>query len=812
MNMIAARRSHLVLIGNGMAGVRALEEIQSRAPHAFSITVFGSEPHGNYNRIMLSPVLAGERTFEAITTHPRSWYEDNGIELIAGEAVVGIDRKARTVTGALGTTRRYDVLILATGSNPVIIPLPGHKLPGVIGFRDIADVETMLAISKVGRHAVVIGGGLLGLEAANGISRNGMDTTVLHIMPTLMERQLDPVSAELLKADLGTRGIKVITEANTKAILGEDRVEGVTLADGTHLPADIVVMAAGIRPNIALAKEAGLACGRGIQVDDGMLTSDPAIYAVGECVEHRGALFGLVAPLFDMAKILADRVTGTADSDYVPAATGTRLKVTGIDMFSAGDFTGDETTEDIVFRDAARGVHKKLVVRDDRLIGAVLYGDARDSAWYFDMIRNGTDLSGLRDTLVFGPAGGGGETPGVEALPDTMEICGCNGVSKGTILAAIGRHALTTVDQVRSRTKASASCGSCTCQVEGLLAYALGGDYDAAPKVKAVCKCTSAGHDAVRTAIVQQRLKTIPAVMQAMGWTSADGCASCRPALNYYLLCAWPGEYVDDSRSRFVNERMHANIQKDGTYSVVPRMWGGVTSAAELRAIADVVDTYGIPTVKVTGGQRIDLLGVRKEQLPDVWRDLNAAGMVSGHAYGKALRTVKTCVGSEWCRFGTQDSTAMGIALERMTWGSWTPHKTKMAVSGCPRNCAEATIKDFGVIATDAGWDLYVGGNGGIRVRVTDLLAKVTTEDEVLEYAAAFMQLYREEGWYLERTAPWVERVGIEYVRSRLSDAGGRRLLRDRFVDGQRFAQADPWAERAAGADAHEFQAMATVE
>ncbi len=811
--MIAPRRTRLVLVGNGMAGVRALEEILSRKPHDFSITVFGAEPHGNYNRIMLSPVLAGEKTFEAITTHPRSWYDANGIELIAGEPVVGIDRDARTVTGAFGTTRPYDVLLLATGSNPVIIPLPGHKLHGVIGFRDIADVETMIAASKSGTHAVVIGGGLLGLEAANGLARNGMDTTVLHIMPTLMERQLDPVSAGLLKADLATRGIKVITEANTKAILGQDRVEGVTLAGGTHLPADIVVMAAGIRPNIALAKAAGLDCGRGIQVTDGMLTSDPAIYAVGECVEHRGALFGLVAPLYEMAKIVADRVTRTADSDYLPAVTGTRLKVTGIDMFSAGDFMGDDTTDDVVFRDAARGIHKKLVIRDDKLIGAVLYGEAGDSAWYFDHIRNGTDISDLRDTLIFGPsAGNGGAAPGVGGLPDTTEICGCNGVSKGTILAAIGTHKLTTVDQVRSRTKASASCGSCTCQVESLLALTLGGDYDATPKIKRVCNCTATGHDAVRKAILDQALKTIPAVMRAMGWTTPDGCASCRPALNYYLLCAWPGEYQDDSRSRFVNERMHANIQKDGTYSVVPRMWGGVTSSAELRAIADVVDKHQIPTVKVTGGQRIDLLGVRKDQLPSVWRDLNAAGMVSGHAYGKALRTVKTCVGSEWCRFGTQDSTAMGIALEKLTWGSWTPHKTKMAVSGCPRNCAEATIKDFGVIATENGWDLYVAGNGGIKVRVTDLLTKVTTEDAVLEYAAAFMQVYREEAWYLERTAPWVERVGIDYVRTRLSDLAGRKRLQDRFIESQRFSQADPWAERAAGVDAHEFRALATVE
>jgi len=534
MNMITPRRNHLVLVGNGMAGVRALEEILARTPHAFSITVFGSEPHGNYNRIMLSPVLAGEKTFEAITTHPRAWYKTNGIELIAGEAVASIDRAAKLVTGTGGTIRPYDVLLLATGSNPVIIPVPGHKLPGVISFRDIADVDTLLAATQSRKHAVVIGGGLLGLEAANGLARNGMNTTVLHLMPTLMERQLDPVSAELLKADLVSRGITVITEANTKAVRGEERVTGVELADGTTLVADIVVMAVGIRPNLGLAKAAGLACGRGVQVDDAMRTSDPAIYAVGECVEHRGAVFGLVAPLYEMAKIAADRITRTQDSNYLPEITGTRLKVTGIDMFSAGDFTGDATTDDVVFRDAARGVHKKLVIRDDKLIGAVLYGDARDSAWYFDLIRSGTDTSDIRDTLVFGPAADlGGEAPGVEALPDTAEVCGCNGVSKGTIQTAIGKHKLTTVEAVRARTKASASCRSCTGQVEKLLTHALGGNYEAKPKIKPVCKCTTHGHDAIRQAIRAQGLKTIPAVMLAMQWTTPDGCASCRPALNY---------------------------------------------------------------------------------------------------------------------------------------------------------------------------------------------------------------------------------------------------------------------------------------
>jgi nitrite reductase (NADH) large subunit len=408
MNNIAPKRRRLVLVGNGMAGIRTLEEIFVHAPHAFSVSVFGAEPHGNYDRIRLSAVLTGDKRFGDIVTHDRSWYDNNGIALIAGEPAVKIDRDARTVTGAFGTTRAYDVLLIATGSNPVVIPVPGHTLPGVIAFRDIADVETMVAAARNGgRNAVVIGGGLLGLEAANGLSRNGMNTTVLHLMPSLMERQLDPVSARMLKADLEDRGLNTILLANTKAIHGSERAEAVELADGTMLPADLVVMAVGIRPSVALAKDAGVICNRGIVVDDGMRTSDPAIYAVGECVEHRGALFGLVAPLWDMAKIAAERISGVAETDYVPAVSGTRLKVTGIDMFSAGDFTGDDMSEAIVYRDTAKGVHKKLVVRAEKLIGAVLYGDARDAGWYFGLIQDGTDISELRDTLVFGPPAAG---------------------------------------------------------------------------------------------------------------------------------------------------------------------------------------------------------------------------------------------------------------------------------------------------------------------------------------------------------------------------------------------------------------------
>lgn len=810
---ISHRRERLVVVGNGMAGMRTVEELLARAPNRYAITVFGAEPHPNYDRIMLSPVLAGEKRFEDIVIHGLDWYARNAIELIAGEPVVDVDRAARTVTGAAGTVRPYDRLLLAVGSEPFVIPVPGKDLPGVVTFRDLADVEAMLAAARNGGRAVVIGGGLLGLEAANGLARNGMDVTVVHLMPTLMERQLDPAAGALLAADLERRGIRVLTSANTEALLGEagpegERVRAVRLKDGRELAADLVVMAVGIRPSTGLAKKIGLECARGVVVDDAMRTSDPAVFAVGECVEHQGATYGLVAPIWDMAKVCADHLAGEAETAFSAAVPGTRLKVTGIDMYSAGDITGGEGTEEVVFRDPSRGVYKRLILKEDRVAGAVLYGDARDGGWYLELLRRQAPLGAMRDLAIFGraiaTAATGAPSDPIAALRELAaeaEICGCNGVCKGRIVAAIEGQGLTTLEAVRAHTKASASCGSCTPQVEGLLALTLGDGFERAPGEKPMCKCTPLGHDTVRREIVARGLKTIPDVMAELAWESVDGCHVCRPALNYYLLCAWPGEYRDDAQSRFVNERMHANIQKDGTYSVVPRMWGGLTNARELRAIADVVEKYAIPTVKVTGGQRIDLLGVRREQLPDVWRDLNEAGMVSGHAYGKALRTVKTCVGSEWCRFGTQDSTAMGVALERMTWGSWHPHKVKLAVSGCPRNCAEATIKDFGVVAVESGWELHVGGNGGIKVRATDLLCKVTTPEEVLEYCGAFLQLYREEARYLERTAPWVERVGIEHVRARVvEDEASRKALHERFLYAQRFCQDDPWAERAAAA------------
>jgi len=803
-------KEKLVLVGNGMAGVRAVEELLKLAPEMYGITVFGAEPHPNYNRIMLSPVLAGEKEIDDIVLNNRDWYADNGITLKTGDPVVRVDRVSRKVITASGEEAPYDRLLIATGSNPVIIPVPGHDKTGVIGFRDIADVDAMLDAAKHYKKAVVIGGGLLGLEAANGLMKSGMDVTVVHLMDTLMERQLDKPAADLLRQSLEERGLTFRTETQTAEIKGNGRVQGVRFADGSEVDADLVVMAVGIRANISLAQEAGIYCERGIVVNDTMQTYDPRIYAVGECVQHRGTCYGLVAPLFEQAKVAANHLANLGIARYEGSITSTKLKVTGIDLFSAGAFNEGEGDETLVLRDPGAGIYKKLVVRDNRIKGAVMYGDTLDGTWYFQMLREGTDISAFRRTILMGQHdlgdAGHGDAARIAQLGPEAEICGCNGVCKGEIVDAIVKKGLFTLEDVRMHTKASSSCGSCTGLVESILASTVGEGYSAAPSKKPMCACTEYSHDEIIAGIKQYELKDMVAARNFFEWKTEDGCASCRPALNYYLLANWPGEYIDDAQSRFINERAHGNIQKDGTYSVVPRMFGGLCTPSDLRAIADACEKYDVPEMKVTGGQRIDLFGVKKEDLPLMWKDLSDAGLVSGHAYGKALRTVKTCAGANWCRFGTQDSTGLGVKLEQMTWGSWMPHKFKLAVSGCPRNCAEATIKDFGVVCVDSGYELHVGGNGGIKVRVTDLLCKVETEEQVLEYCAAFIQKYRLEARYLERTAPWVERVGLQYIKDAIFDEDQRKALAEQFLYSQTFAQIDPWKQRADGSEANEFR------
>ncbi|MBP9060928.1 MAG: nitrite reductase large subunit NirB [Rhodoferax sp.] len=815
------KKLKLVMVGNGMAGVRTLEELLKVAPDLYDITVFGTEPHPNYNRILLSPVLAGEQTLDEIVLNSWDWYKENHITLHAGWTVTSVDRVKRIVHGenAAGEklSAEYDRLLLCTGSNAFMLPVPGKDLEGVIAYRDIADTEAMIEASQKYKNAVVIGGGLLGLEAANGLMLRGMNVSVVHVMPTLMERQLDTVAGKMLQKSLEDRKLKFLMGAQTQELVGTEldgkggRVKAIKFKDGTEVAADLVVMAVGIRPNTALAEKIRLHCNKGIVVNDTMQTiTDARIYSVGECAAHRGIAYGLVAPLFEQAKVAANHLAQFGIGQYKGSLTSTKLKVTGIDLFSAGEFAGGEGTEELVMSDPYGGVYKKLVIKNDKLVGACLYGDTVDGSWYFKLLREGRSVSDIRDKLMFGESNIGdvgheGHSKAA-SMPDDAEVCGCNGVTKGTICKAIKEKGLFTLDEVRKHTKASASCGSCTGLVEQLLMFTAGGDYSASPKLKPMCACTDHGHQAVRDAIVANKLLTIAKVFTFLEWKTPNGCSSCRPAINYYLLSSWPKEARDDPQSRLINERSHANIQKDGTYSVIPRMWGGETTASELRRIADVVDKYKIPTVKVTGGQRIDLLGVKKEDLVNVWKDI---GMPSGHAYAKALRTVKTCVGSEWCRMGTQDSTQMGKDLEKAMWRMYAPHKVKFAVSGCPRNCAEAGIKDVGIIGVDSGWEMYIGGNGGIKTEVAHFFTKLKTSEEVLEYTGAFMQLYREEGWYLERTVHYMNRVGMDYIKKKvLEDEANRKALWAK-LQAALEGEPDPWFDfKEAEVDTRQFDKL----
>ena len=790
------KKMKLVMAGNGMAGARMLEELLKFAPDLYEIEVFGAESYANYNRILLSQVLSGEQTIKNIMLNDVGWYAENGITLHLNKKVTGINRARRFVLTADGGAAGYDRLVIATGSTPIILPVPGNDLEGVIAFRCIGDVDAMIKASMNHGKAVVIGGGLLGLEAANGLHSRGMDITVVHLAGWLMERQLDQVAGAMLQKTLEAKGIKFLLSRKTERILGDGRACAIRFSDGEEIDAGLVVMAAGIRPNDALAEAAGIHCNRGIVVNDTMQTYDPRIYAVGECVSHRGVSYGLVAPLFEMSKVCANHLAQLGTGRYSGSIVSTKLKVTGIDVFSAGDFNGGKRAEEIVMHDAASGLYKKLVIRDDKLVGGILLGNTSDSAWYYQLLRDKRNIAGIRDSLLFGRnhlgnTGHQGESS-ASAMPDSMEVCGCNGVTKGCIVSAIKEKGLFTLDEVRKHTKASASCGSCTGLVEQILASTIGGAY--APQtnsVKPVCGCTELTHEDVRKAISEEKLLSIQQTMQFLNWSTPDGCTVCRPALNYYLICAWPRLVRDDPQSRLINERAHANIQKDGTFSVVPRMYGGITSPQQLRRIADVADKYGIPAVKVTGGQRIDLFGVKKEDLPMVWNDLD---MPSGFAYGKSLRTVKTCIGSEWCRFGVQNSTQMGIDIELAFDRMWAPHKLKIGVSGCPRNCAEASIKDVGVIGVESGWEIYVGGNGGIKTEAAQFLAKVKTHEEVMEYTGAFIQLYREEARYLDRTAHYVARVGMDFIKQRIVlEEPNRKVLFGRLLYALEGAK-NPWA------------------
>jgi nitrite reductase (NADH) large subunit len=791
-------KKKLVVIGNGMSGLRTIEDLLELTNDKYDITIYGDEPHVNYNRIMLSYILSSEKNFEDTIINHQTWYEQNNITLNKGDKVISINKSEKTITSASGKVESYDKLLIATGSLAFIPKTTGSDLKNVIAFRTKADVDTILSTIDKSKTAVVVGGGLLGLEAAYGIAKHGIKTILVHRSSSILSQQLDSTGGKLLQKNLESYGIEFKLNTTVTQIDGTSGVEKVTFSDGDVVDSNLVIFATGIIPNKELAIDALLECNKGIVVNDFLQTSDENIFAIGECVEHSGNTYGLVAPLYEQAKVLAKYLAEVKTEGYNGSTLSTRLKISGVDLFSVGDYLGDETTEDLILLDEKVGIYKKLVIYNDKIIGMVLYGDTADASWYLKLLKEETDISDLRTKILFGKSALSGDTGhggnDINSMSDDEEVCGCNGVCKGDIVRAIKEKDLKSLSDVKSCTKAGASCGSCSGLVEQILVNTLGDEYNACEE--GICSCTTLGHKEIKLAIDEGEFETVYDVFKKLSWKTHDGCAKCRPAINYYLLVKYNDDkYKNDKRSALVNDRMFANIQKDGTYSVVPRIWGGLTSPQELKDIADIAVKYDVPTVKFTGGQRLDMLGVKKEQLEPMWKDLNDCGFVSGQAYAKGLRTVKTCVGNTYCRFGTQDSMNMGVLLEKITWGSWTPHKYKLAVSGCPRNCAEATIKDFGVVGVDSGWEIHIAGNGGIKVRVTDLLCKVETDEELIEYTKAFMQFYREDAYYLERTAHWVERVGLQYVKDVILDKEKREFYALRFEESQKSAQVDPWAK-----------------
>jgi nitrite reductase (NADH) large subunit len=644
------------------------------------------------------------------------------------------------------------------GGCSLIPAIEGTKKQGVYVFRNLDDTRALLDRAHKGARAVVIGGGLLGLEAARGLQVQGCEVTVVHLMDTLMERQLDSAGGGYLKAKMECLDVKVLLSHNTAAIVGESKAEGVRFKDGTELPADFVVIAAGIRPNVELGRKAGLNVNRGIVVNDFLETSHPDIYAVGECVEHNGVCYGLVAPLLEQGKVLAATLSGNKGPRYEGTVPAAKLKIMGVDVFSAGDFSEATPGNDVIrYEDPALGVYKKLTLRENRLVGAILVGETHDSHRYKEWLQNKVDLRGKRKNLLF-PEPIGDAGLGVAQFPDTKVICGCHGVSKRTIVQEIRDRGLTTLSQLKECTRASTGCGSCTELCQSLL-KAVAPQFEEEEK-RVLCKCVPLNEPQLREIVRGQRLRSVQEVLDVYG--NGVGCEACKPALSYMLDMVWCGEHQEDRSARFINDRVHANIQRDGTFSVVPRIRGGVTSPEELRRIADVAEKYKVRMVKITGSQRIDLLGVQKSDLPNIWADL---GMPSGQAYTKGVRMVKTCVGTDFCRFGVQDSIAAGIELERRFENLFTPHKLKMGAVGCPRNCAEATVKDIGLVGQEGSWQVVVGGAAGKKVRKADLLVTVESTEEALQAAALFFQYYRENANYLERTYDFVERIGIERVR-----------------------------------------------
>ncbi|WP_332697984.1 nitrite reductase large subunit NirB [Halalkalibacter lacteus] len=763
-------KQKLVLIGNGMAGINCIEEIIKTDPNMYDITVFGSEPHYNYNRIMLSTVLQGDTKVEDITLHNRSWYEEHHIQLHTGETVVEVDTDKKVVRTDQFKEVSYDKLIFATGSNPFVLPIPGADKEGVVSFRTIEDCEKMITLSKGYKKAVVIGGGLLGLEAARGLLNLGMKVDVVHIAEYVMERQLDQAAANMLRQELESQGMNFLLEKATEEIMGESRVEGLRFKDGSIVETDAVVMAVGVRPNVQVAKDSGIETNRAILVNDYLQTSEPDIYAVGECVEHRGMVYGLVKPLYEQGKILAQHICGIEANGYQGSTLSTQLKISGVDVFSVGEFQGDETTKTITQYDELANTYKKIILKEDKVIGSVLYGDTKAGNKLLEMISKQKVITDEEKMMILQASS---QNSQVVSMEQTDLICNCNAVTKGTIIEACQTKGLTTVDEVKKCTKASSACGGCKPLVMDLLSYIQSDDFDEVIEKETMCSCTTLTDEEIVTEMQVRNLGSVHEVMSELGWANEEGCSTCVPALQYYLGMIYP-EYETKQESLFISERMNATLQSDGTYSLTPQMYGGVTSAEELRKIADVVEKYQIPNVAITSEQRLHLFGVKEENLKPIWKDLD---LPLSSTYGNTVQNIKTCIGETVCKCEKRNALELAVKLEKKTEYLTTPYRIKMGISACMHNGAGSTTKDIGVIQFDRGFEIYVGGSSGRNARLGQLLCVAETEQEVFELISGFIQYYRETAKYAERTWEWIDRINLLHIREVLFDRDLRQQL-----------------------------------
>jgi nitrite reductase (NADH) large subunit len=778
-------RRHLVLVGHGMVGQRFLEAFAERdGASGWQVTVLAEEPRPAYDRVHLTSWFSGT-TANELSLWDAEFGEKYGIDLRLGDPAEAIDRTARTVTARSGEVFAYDALVLATGSYPFVPPVPGHDAEGCFVYRTIEDLEAIRAAADTARVGAVVGGGLLGLEAAGALRAMGLDTHVVEFAPRLMALQVDEGGGAVLRDKIQELGVTVHTGAGTQTVEtdAEGAVRGMVLSNGATLDTDLVVFSAGVRPRDQLARDCGLPVGArgGILVDAGCRTDDPAVWAIGECaLAVDGRVYGLVAPGYAMAEAVAGQIT-SGEGEFTGADLSTKLKLLGVDVASFGDAQG--TTEgslEVLYANSREGVYKKLVIgTDGALLGGVLVGDTES----YDLLRplalNGAPLTAPPEQLVL-PASIGA-APGPMALPDEAVVCSCHNVTKGAIRAAVAETGCTDVPAVKKCTRAGTGCGSCVKLLSTLVSDEL--TAQGVELSRGLCEHFAHTRAEIYEIVRVRRITTFAQLVKEHGQegqSGSEGCEICKPVVGSVLASLSPalgdavsGHILDGEQSALqdTNDHFLANLQRNGSYSVVPRIPGGEVTPAGLITIGEIARDFGLYT-KITGGQRIDMFGASVDQLPVIWRRLVDAGFESGHAYGKSLRTVKSCVGQTWCRYGVQDSVALAIELELRYRGLRAPHKLKSAVSGCARECAEAQSKDFGIIATSAGWNLYVGGNGGMTPRHADLLLIDADRETLLRTIDRFLMFYVRTADRLERTAPWIERMegGLDHLRAVIVD------------------------------------------